>query len=114
MTAEQKIAHQRSLRRNIQNIAVNSSPKERKLMLKTIETLEKMRIRQENIGKPKIEHIEFEKPNVNVNDRKDFQKYMQKIFIDDVDDRINKLMQPQNDGTAYEETNVQNENTTNE
>lgn len=94
MTPEQKIMLQRDLRRNIQSIAVNSSPKERKMMLEAIETLERMRIRQENLGKSEDEHIEFEKPNVNVNDRKDFQKYMQKVFIDDVDERIKQLSQP--------------------
>ena len=94
MTPEQKIMLQQDLRKNIQSIAVNTSPKDRKMMLEAIETLERMRIRQENLGRPENERIEFEKPNVNVNDRKDFQKYMQKIFISDVDDRLKKLSQP--------------------
>ena len=114
MTAEQKILIQRDLRKNIQNVAVNSSPKERKALLKAVETIEKMRIRQENVGKPIEEQVKFEKVNVNIHDRKDFQNYLQKIFIDDAEDRLKKLTQPKEEDITSEETTANQENTENE
>ncbi len=85
ITPEQKIGARRSLQKTIQTSAVNSSPNERRKIIDAVSTLEKMRIRRENLNRTPGEKINYDKPNVNANDRKDVQNYLQKTFVDPLD-----------------------------
>lgn len=85
ITPEQKIGARRSLQKTIQTSAVNNSPNERRKIIDAVSTLEKMRIRRENLNRTPGEKINYDKPNVNANDRKDVQNYLQKTFVDPLD-----------------------------
>ncbi len=112
LTPEQKIEIRKGLMKNIQNTAVNSDVLERKHLMNAIENLKKIRLRQENLGKPENEQIKYKKPHVNLNNRKDFQKYMQNSYLQDLDttEKAKALLSPK--PTTIEETDTQPTNTT--
>ena len=85
ITPEKKIEIRKGLMKKIQNTAVNSDVLERKRLMNAIENLKKIRLRQENLNKPKNKQIKYQKPNINVNNRREFQKYMQEYYLQDID-----------------------------
>ena len=85
VTPEQKVEFQKGIMRSIQANAVNSNPSERRRLMDAMETIKKIQIRQRNKNLPKDKQIVYEKPNVNVNNRREFQKYMQKTYLQDMD-----------------------------
>ena len=85
ITPEQKIAARRELQKSIQTTAVNSSPKEREKLIDAVETLKKIKIRQENLKKEPGEEINYQAPDVNVKDRKAVQNYLQETFVAPLD-----------------------------
>ena len=85
ITPEQKIEFQKETMRSIQANAVNSNPSERRRLMDAMETIKKIQIRQRNMKLPKDKQITYKKPDVNVNNRREFQKYMQKTYLKDMD-----------------------------
>ena len=85
ITPEKKVELRKGLMKNIQNTAVNSDVLERKRLMNAIENLKKIRLRQENMGKPEKERIKYQKPRVDLKNRREFQKYMQNSYLQDLD-----------------------------
>ena len=85
LTAQQKVEMQKEILKSIQNKAVNSNTSERRRLMDAMETIKKIQIRQRNMNLPDDQQITYEKPNVNVENRREFQKYMQKTYLQDMD-----------------------------
>ncbi len=85
ITTKQKIEMQKGIIRSIQANAANSNASERRRLMDAMETIKKIQIRQRNMNLPDDQQITYEKPNVNVENRREFQKYMQKTYLQDMD-----------------------------
>ena len=86
ITPEQKINVRDDLQKSLQMMVVNAGPKERRQLLDAVNTLEQMRIRRENLNRPQDQQIEYKRPKINVNDRREVQRYLQDTFVEPLDD----------------------------
>lgn len=86
ITPEQKINARDDLQKSLQTMVVNAGPKERRQLLDAVNTLEKMRIRRENLNRPQDQQLEYKKTKINFNDRREVQRYLQNTFVEPLDD----------------------------
>lgn len=82
---EQKINARKDLQKTIYSAVETRAPRERRQMLDAVATSEKARVRRTNLDLAPGEKIKYQKPNINVKNSREMRKYMQKVFVEPLD-----------------------------